>query len=115
MNDIEQVEEVIADALDAAAIDYQRDMKHLLRVLARALHEQADERRERAMVADQQRDGSVPEEVVDRWASSFATAYQTLRGAAQAVDMTADYLETLDRLTGVTPEIEADADEQEVR
>lgn len=49
-----------------------------------ALHKRADELRERAIIADQQRGGAVPDEVVDRWASSFATAYQTLRGAAFA-------------------------------
>ena len=52
--------------------------------LAAALHEQADKLRERSITADSLRDGQVPDEVVDRWASSFATAYQTLRGAAFA-------------------------------
>jgi hypothetical protein len=49
------------------------------------LDKQADDRRERAILADAQRGGSVPDEEVDRWASSFSTAYQTLRGIAAAV------------------------------
>jgi hypothetical protein len=49
------------------------------------LDRQADDRRERAIIADNQRGGSVPDSEVDRWASSFATAYQTLRGIAAAV------------------------------
>ena len=57
--------------------------------LSKALHKRADELRERAIIADQQRGGSVPDEIVDRWASSFATAYQTLRGAAFACADTA--------------------------
>jgi hypothetical protein len=61
------------------------EIDEFLSNLADELDRQADGRRERAIIADQQRGGSVPDEVVERWASSFATAYQTLRGAAAAI------------------------------
>lgn len=56
----------------------------LLRVLSRALDAQADERRRRSFIAQQQKGGSVPDAEVHRWVSVWTTSYQTLRGAAQA-------------------------------
>lgn len=61
------------------------EMRELLRDLADSLNEQADVQRERARVADKQRDGSVPTEEVDRWVASFATSYQTLRAISLAI------------------------------
>jgi hypothetical protein len=67
--------------------------KELLLRLADELDKQGDERRERAIKADAEKGGPVPDELCDRWASSFATAYQTLRGAAAAVRATAEGME----------------------
>ena len=64
-----------------------------LRTLGAALHKEAQARRDRAIAADQQKGGAVADEVVARWASSFATAYQTLRGVAIACEQAAEALE----------------------
>lgn len=66
-------------------MDDRTSLRVVLIRLADELDLQADDRRERAITADAERGGAVPDEVVDRWASSFATAYQTLRGAAAAI------------------------------
>lgn len=62
--------------------------------LADLLDKQADNRRDRAIKADSMRGDVTPDAVVDRWASSFATAYQTLRGVAAAVRELASGTET---------------------
>lgn len=65
------------------------DQIFLLR-LADNLDKEADARRERAIVADRQREpGPIKDDIVDRWVQSFATSYQTLRGIAAAIRATA--------------------------
>jgi hypothetical protein len=58
-----------------------------LRVEAEALRREAESRRERSIKAQQER-----HEDKDRWADSYATAYQVLLGRADAKDAAADRL-----------------------
>lgn len=69
-----------------------QSLEQLAELLAKELHVQANERRQRAINAAKEVDVDADE--TDRWRVAFSTSYQTLRGVALAVENVAAALRT---------------------